>query len=272
MTMVGKSWLALLGGALLLASGGAARAEDDVLRLGGSIGPSADTLTLARYEADDATELVYYRGHGHGHYGHRHYGHYGHRPYGHYGHHHHHGFRFSIGFGYGGYGYRPYFGSYYRPYHYGFYHRPYYNSYRPYYSSYYPRYYYPTYYYPSYYSSYYPCADDGAATTLYLSPGVTPPPPADDPNGTYRYDGGPSSAPPPLPGETAPSIEPKRPIVPRQGLFVSLPTSPVSYPAYGQPPATPVASERGTVLVSTPAPSTAARVSYPAYGETLPRK
>ena len=55
-------------------------------------------------------------------------------------------------------GYRPYWGGYYRPYYYGGYYRPYYYGgyYRPYYyGGYYRPYYYGGYYRPYYYGGYY---------------------------------------------------------------------------------------------------------------------
>ncbi|MFO0968177.1 MAG: hypothetical protein U0793_21690 [Gemmataceae bacterium] len=295
--MVNRNWLALLVGAGVLASASGARAGDTVL-LGGA--PAANTATLALNAGDAATELVAYRGgggHGGGHYGGGHYGHVGHYGgYGHYGH----GFYGGrYGFGYG-YGYR----SYYRPY-YASYYRPYYYS-----SYYYPSYYYPYSYYPSYYvdpgyyyGGYYtPCSTTVVATapTVTLRAGVAPAtyappsygtptygtptygtptygtrpgplmPPADSPDGTYRYDGGPM-APMPLPSDTPPTVDPARPTLPRDGRFVSLPATkaPIAYPAYGERTPAPRATEPGTILVSTPAPAaTTSRLTYPAYGES----
>jgi len=283
MTMVTRKWLALTLGAGLLA--GANRADaGDVIRLGGSAGPVANTQSLA-LRGDDADTQLVYRGGGHGghggHYGGGHYGggryggHYAH--YGHYGNYGHYGARYSYGYGY-------------RPYYYGAYYRPYYSSYyQPYYYpsyTYYPSYYYtPSYYvYPSYYA---PCAETTiaaaptvtlrAATGTYSPPTYVAPRPATSPgfmppagDGTYRYDGGPV-LPMPLPSESpaAPTVDPKRPTVPRDGLFVSIPSTPkVSYPAYGETtPARPTPSA-STALVSTPAPAaTTPRLVYPAYGD-----
>jgi hypothetical protein len=298
MTMVIRRWLALMLGAGLLASAERASASD-VVRLGGSAGPAlADTHTLASNGDDADTQFIYHRGGYGGGYRGGYGGYSGYRGgYGGYS-----GARFSVNIGYGGYRsyYRPYYHgsyySYYRPYY-----RPYYSSYysgyyAPSYSSYYPSYYSPSYYSPSYYypSYYSPCASEvvvsapvvtlRAATGTY-APSYVPPtysptpvtpramPPVDGaiegPDGSYRYDGGPS-APMPLPLETpaAPTVDPKRPMVPRDGRFVSLPspTPRVAYPAYGE--ATPTRrTAAGTLYVSTTAPATTTRINYPAYGE-----
>lgn len=212
--------------ATILAFAGAASATDTI-RLGG---PSAQ----AAIQGGTDTELVHWRR-----YGYRQ----SFRPY--YG-----GYNRAY---YGGFN-RPYYGSYYRPYYYP----RFYSYYTP---SYYSTYSYPSYYLyyemnrPTYYPSscyYYPIAGESVAppaTTLNYQgpqPYVPPMPPAD--NGTYPYNGGPSS-PVPMPNaEPAP-----RGIIPIDGRLVSLPSE----------------ISGGTSQVGVPAAKTQTtpRVSYPAYGE-----
>lgn len=266
--MLRSTWRcsALAFGAIVLTAG-LANAQDDTIRLGRS---SADDSTFKRLDlkANDDSEVstTGYRGgfHGggfHGGYGGGYHGGYGYRV-GYYGGHHGYyggyrgyygGYRggFAIGFGYG---YRPYYG-------YG------YGGYYPYYSS----YYYPSYYgyssYPSYYyGGYCGISDSYAApapvvTQLSVRPTVVMPRIQDDnllpnpvpanPNGAYRYDGGPDN-PVPMPREQA---APKQPIE-RQ---VSLPAAPAvkkyTYAAYGEQPG-PVVQPRdeGKTLIVKGAP------------------
>lgn len=277
--MVQRRWVALLAGTFVLAAAHSAPASDTI-RLGGSVG--GNTLILDRGDDADADlELARYRGGwgggyrgGYGYGGYR--GGYAYRGgYGGF-----YGARYSVGYGYGGYRggyYRPAYG-YYRPYSYGYAQPYYYGGYTSYYS-------YPSYYYPSY-SYYYPCSDSvptmpyatvlqGSVST-YAPQVVTTPAPVAPPagDGTFRYDGGPGVVPAPTPGETpaAPTVTP-RPTLPLEGRLVSLPTAPtvtVSYPAYGEAPATVRPATSDTRLVSTPRP--ASRIAYPAYGEAVPRR
>ena len=267
--------------ALLLAAGGAAWADGDLMRLGGTGDAKVSTLGF-----DGNADLLLTRGygghggHGHGGYGHGGYGHggYGHGGYGHghggYGHYARYG-----GYGYGGYGhyaryggygyngygrgyyngyghgyYRPYYASYFRPYYYASYFRPYfYGAYSSYYPSYYaPYYYYPYPYYYGYSSPYVVIsagAGVGAEAPMYTLPAPTPVmpdaggmPPANGAD-TYPYDGG-SKTPLPIPG-TVPSGP--------------MPPAPMSKP---EPRPTVPAQGRFVSL-----PATATPYTFAAYGE-----
>jgi hypothetical protein len=285
---------------LLLCAGGYARADGDLVRLGGKGDAGATTLGF-RDDGDTTLTRGFHGGFGGFRGGFGGYG--GYRGFGYGGY----GYR---GFGYGGYGgyyggyYRPYY-SYYRPYYYGSYYYPYsyggygyggygyggygyggygYGGYYPYYGGYYGGYSYPYYggyggyggYYP-YYSSYYPCAVSPGATVNAVPYNGTPNqqsaqpfmPPADSKNGqTYPYDGGPAT---PLPkaDENAPASQPvPRPTLPREGRIAAQPLpSPYKFTAYGQ------AANQGkvvTVVVGRPAPlpspyaATATKVDRPA--------
>jgi hypothetical protein len=285
---------------LLLCAGGYARADGDLIRLGGK-GDDAGVTTTLGLSGDVDTHLTrYFRG-GYSYGGYRGFAGYGYgfRGYGY-------GYR---GFGYGGYyggyrgfygGYRPYYGgygygyarSYYYPY-------SYYGSYYPYYGGYYGGYggYYGGYggYYPYYSSYYYPCVVTPSVTVnaapYYNYNGANYQqaqpfmPPADGKNGqTYPYDGGPAS---PLPkaDENAPIKEPiPQPKVPREGRIAAQPLqSPYSFAAYGQPANQ---AKVVNVVIGTPKPlpspyaattakverpaattATATKIAYPAYGE-----
>jgi len=178
------------------------------------------------------------------------------------------------GFGYAGLGYRGFGYGYYRPRYYGGYgygYPAYYGGYAYGYPAYYGGYGYPVYSssyytYPSYYvsPSYYPCSTVLSVTTLSSTPTVAEPsissyestpsygstlstPPAPKPgiippmpraDGTYSYDGGPST-PVPMPrGEESMSL-PRVP-TPVVDHVVSLPVGPKTgkwqYPAYGEQP------------------------------------
>lgn len=325
--MFRKRWLALVAGAVLAAS--PAAQADDVIRLGGSAGPTAEVRPLGLAVADDDdTELAHYRGGSGGGYrgGYRGGSGYGGARYsvgyGGYGGYRHSGYGYGGGYGggsrYGGYGHGGYgYGGHGHGYQSYYSYRPSYSHYRPYYSSYRPSYSYgsygggygsyygsscyPTYSYPVY-SSYYPCSDSlptmpyapalsgtssmyitptpgYAPAPTYLAPPTSPPlAPApmvipDSPGGTFRYDGGPTLV-PTLPGDVpvAPTVDPRRPTLPRDGRFVSLPgsTPTVAFPAYGESPRPTTASEPATRFVSTPAPTP--RPAFPAYGEAPSRK
>ncbi|MBI3409403.1 MAG: hypothetical protein HY040_13765 [Planctomycetes bacterium] len=273
--MIKAMGIALAASILLLASDKVVQA-DDVIRLGGVI--DAKTQNLG-FDGDVNTELVgrygYYRGGYRG-------GYYGGYRGGYNG-----AYRYGYARGY----YRPYYHGYYRPYYRpyiygGLYARPYYYGY--YGGGYYGGAYYggggygyPIYSYPGYpYAAYFaPCAGEltalpqvtalGSSANLqpspYQSPGVRPMQPSDEGDGTFLYDGGPRTI-TPMPGaDPAPTKQPQKQSVPREGRFVSFPASPgsgVTYPAYGetlkQQPAPPPSQASG-------APTRL--VSYPAYGE-----
>src|SRR5262245_27466367 len=300
MTMFRRGLAALA--ATLLAAGGAAWADGDLIRLGGTGDAKVSTLGF-----DGDADLLLtrsYGGHG-GHHGHAHHGHvhHGHGHYGHVGHYggygryyggyggygrYYNGYGHYNGYGYNGY-YRPYYASYYRPYYYASYYRPYfygaYSYYRPYYYA--PYYYYPYPYYYGYTTPYVVIAGSvGAEAPMYTLPAPTQlmpvaggMPPANGAE-TYAYDGG-SKTPVPVPGTVpgtvpsgpmppAPMSKPEpRPTVPSQGRFVSLPTStPYTFAAYGEQPAT-VVRTVGTTLRTSPTPTATSNNSfaYPAYGE-----
>jgi hypothetical protein len=260
-----RSFSFACAGAALLAFGGIAKADDDLIRLGGK--GDAETVE-ARYGYGGfyrggwgggwnrgwggwggGWNRGYYGGWGRGYYGGWGRGWYGggwgvgwnrgyYRPW------------------YGGYGYRPFvgigvgWGGYY-PGYYGGYSVPYYSSY-----------------------SYCPCSTNltavgGTVLTLGSSLATTAVPD----NGTYPYDGGPRD------GSLAPSANapaqmngPGRSTLPRDGKLVSLPTptaDPYQFVAFGETPADASPAPTGGVFVSQPPP--ASRVIFPAYGETMPR-
>jgi hypothetical protein len=245
--MIGK-WLTahLLAVVAVVAWGGPSRGGDTI-RLAGDA--DAPTQNLVDDGSGADTIPTWYRGFG---WGYRGYGWGGYR-----------------GFGYGGF-YRPYFGwgGFYRPYYgLGFY-RPFYGLglYRPYYGF--------SLGYGFGYSGFYPgfgfgygglfgpwCAG-GSASVYSLNipmatlgtpldgapPGGPDPAPKQRPSeeGTFPYDGGPAN-PVPNPKETTrPSTPPQR-SVPLEGRAVSLPRSAAkwTYPAYGETARrAPVESER----------------------------
>jgi hypothetical protein len=217
---------------------------------------------LPTQTADEQDDTLLVRGHGGGghHGGGRHYGggrYYGGRYYGGYR-----GYSGYRGYGYGyGLGYGRGFG-YYRPYYYS----PYYYDYCP------P----PVYYYQPVYT-YYPVASTQQAYSGIVgtyqpatpSRAVAPMsradeerlPPAVPPqeDGTFPYNGGPSS-PVPLPN-VEPIPQRGAPIDPGKGRVVSLPTySPkFAYPAYGEkvkPASTGFAQDRTVIVKDQPAQAT----------------
>jgi len=257
------------------------RAADDTLRLTLPAKADATARTLGATNDDldaDTIEARYgYRG-GFGGYGRGYYGGgygrgyygggYGRGYYGGYGR----GFSLNIGIGgYGGYGYgRGYYGGYY-PRYYGGYYPRYYGGFYP---SYYSSYYYPSVYYggyyPSYYSSYsypivssypvvssYPIAVASSASSTTVDYGTystTPsistlpsrggaaPPVMPRADGSYSYDGGPTT---PVPMPSVPSEEERLMRLPRVPTpvvdrVVSLKDEPTTgkfvYPAYGETP------------------------------------
>jgi len=252
---------AVAGLVALLLGGQQARAQDDTVRLGGSI--ESKTTTLAFDGQSETTLMRGVRGFvgGRGGVGYSHVGHYGHV--GNYGHVGHYG---NVGLyrtNYSSYGYRPYYSSYgYRPYYSTYSYGQYYNSY--YGNSYYGNGYGYGYGYPAYYPSYSYCAPYYGASYGYYPiagdvqvgvqpayrPAVTviptqpqpynptqiPMPPAD--GGTYPYDGGPVN-PIPLPKNPGGVYQPGTPVV-GDGRIVGLPAnqkatsgSGFAYPAYG---------------------------------------
>jgi hypothetical protein len=275
----------LLAAGLLLAGSQQVRADNDVIRLGGSQ-VEAPTQTLG-FDGEATTQPVW---------GWRHRGYYGGWG-GYYG-----GWGRSYYGGWGGY-YRPYYGGYYGGW--GGYYRPYYAGYyggwggyyRPYYGGYYGGW---GGYYPSYYGGYggWWCADSTTTmpqavvlgsssysipaprTTMPLTNGVKPsiqPLPPGIGDGTFPYNGGPSVV--PMPSDNGSPVQPPPTVVPREGKLVSAPSNsaptstPYFYRAYG--------SNAPTVpVVATPAPpaprvalpksaptTTTARIIYPAYGQ-----
>jgi len=262
--MLFRSLSVLSAGVVALALSGAAKADNDLVRLDGT---------------GDA-QILETRGGGGGHGGGFHGGggyhggfHGGGFGYG--------GYR-GVGFGYGGYrggyggyygrglGYGGYYRSYYRPYYglgyglglglglgYGSNYGGYYGN--GYYGVGYGSGYYGT---PAYYSqpatSYCPCAANTGVTpqTLYVNP------PAN--NGTYPYDGGPSNG-TVVPG-TNPAGLPNRAILPRDGYLISIPApnSGYEFAAFGDEPKLPKERPAGVN------PSDSLWVSFPAYGEPMP--
>lgn len=221
---------------------------DDTVRL---VGRPTDRSDISRLDIrpgdsnQDQTELTAYR------YGGRYYGGYAYRG----------GVGYHGGYGHYHYGYRPYAYGYrsyayygHRPYSYGFglsfgYYGPRYSYGYPYYSfNSYP--FYSSYYYPSaYYSA--PPVYYGSPYVIYTSVGSNT---ADDdvaiPNqSTFRYDGDRSTTPP---VERIPPAKIDVPVLPE------LPAPP-SVPKLGPSPT--------ELKVSTPAPATKKKYSYPAYGE-----
>ncbi len=257
----------LLAAAGVMAVAGAGRAAD-VFRLAISDNSSTPTMILGTGSAEADTIDV--RGGGRGGGGGFHGGGFRGGSYG--------GYRgFAGGFrgGYGGYrgyygGYGGYLGGLFRGY-YGGYYPGYYNYYYPQVVPYYPDYY----YYPI--STVTPSVPAttftlriGPVTTqvqarrlpvlpnptlrtqpLYPQPAPTPGRPAD---GTFDYDGGPR-VPVPLPKAEPAPMNPQ-PTVPLDGRPVSLPvrSTPVKYyyPAYGEQPRKPAATDR-SIPVSTDA-------------------
>jgi len=254
-----KSALAL--GAVLAATGAAGAGDRDTLLLsGGPAGSTTMTLggkgTAAKAATED-TELAGHGGHGGGYHGggyhgggyHGWHGGYGGYRGGYYG-----GYRGGYYGGYRGYGYG--YSSFYRGGYYGGYYRPYYAGYYGYglglgYGGYYGGY---GYGYPAYYSA--PCASvyigiaggtgSGAPVvnlgTSFARP-VDPPPmaqPAVPGDGTFPYDGGPSS-PVPLPKadpgaipQAGPSTATDLPISGKSKSPFAPATTPYKYKAYGE--------------------------------------
>jgi hypothetical protein len=255
-----RSLSVLSAGVVALAMVGAAKADNELVRLDGK--GDAEMLE-ARYYGGGFRYGGFggYRGFGYGGYRGVGFGYGGYRGFGYgYG-----GYR---GFGYGGY--RPYYG-YYRPYGYGlrlglglglgygsyygggYYGGGYYGG--GYYSS-------PVYYSQPYYSSYYyGCSTDAAgipSTTLTIIRPSAPQAPFD---GTFPYDGGPRDG--SLAPNPAPAGVPGR-LLPRGARLVSVPApnSGYQFVAYGEQPIEPTTRPD--------AKSDTLRVSYPAYGEPMP--
>jgi hypothetical protein len=262
--MLRKIWKpALALGAVLAATGAAGAGDRDTVLLSGSAGSATMTLggtgTAAKAATEDNELARGYHGGGfHGGFGGYHGGYGGYRG-GYYGGYRGYGYGGYRGYGYGGYRgfYRPYYAGYYRPYYgygygyglgglglgYGLGYGGYglgYSSYSTYYSS-----------YPAYYSCGYlgiggtgtgaPVVNLG--TTSFAQP-VVPnpmPQPATPGDGTFPYDGGPSS-PVPLPKADPGAIPPANPSstatdLPVSGKSRSLVTpvvSPYKYKAYGE--------------------------------------
>jgi len=257
--MMGLRWRSsalAVGAALMFA--GFAKADGDTIRLGGRSGVDDAPIQRLDLKTDNNADTLTVRGyhgggfHG-GHYGGYHGGFYGgyrgfyggyggYRGFGYAGY----GYR---GWGYGGYGYRGYGYGYYRPYvgigfgygyggygyGYGGYGYPYYSGISYYYPSCYS---YPTYYYGISYASPAVTYTLGTTSTTTVQPvmpriidsGDVAPSTRVIPNGTYPYDGGPTS-PVPMPSKEA------APKVPSTERFVSIPAAKkYSYAAYGEKP------------------------------------
>jgi len=277
MTMRCLMWSALAVG--LVFTGQSVSQANDTIRLGG---PSV----LSDIQGDTDTELIRYYG-GRGYYGggRGYYGGHGHYGHGNYG--------YNRGYGnyYGGYnrGYGSYYGGYNRGYYGGYYggygrsyYGGYYGGYRPYYGygSYYGGYAQP--YYSNYgsYSNYgyygisgtgaplltaqvpaeyYPYQAQSQVPQNYTQPYM---PPAS--NGTYPYDGGPSS-PIPMPADSAvPTNNGPRGTVPLDGKLVSLPRETTG--AAGSV-AVPTMVRLNQVATSAPIRPASTRIAYPAYGD-----
>jgi hypothetical protein len=280
MTMLRLTLMGAAVGVLGVLLAAPARADDDTVRLGGSIEGRTTTLS---FDGQSDTELArgIHVGHSSFHGGGFHGGHFHAASFRHANFYHHsfrgYGYRpFYGGYGYGGY-YRPYYAGYYGGYGYGGYGYGGYGGYCGYgyggyggygygYGCYTPCYY-PTvtyvapyytcaptvYYSPGY--SYYGVAGQvqgGPAQNLqqpgspYLGPtqkGYQPMPPAN--GGTYPYDGGPSN-PVPLPknGDQAPVNQPAPKTLPADGRLVSIPAT------------QPTAAKAGN-----------SNFAYPAYGQ-----